>query len=132
MRLHSISIAVAVAMSGCAVFALDVSDKPIADPAAVSALKEAHDMRDTFPTGFPGFSADVAINDNGTEAKGMLTYSVDGKLTVTLNDAAKPQQDWAREQFGSALSHRRQTNFATTEGNLPLTFAENDHSPLGR
>ena len=57
MRLHIISIAFALAISSCATFALYGPDKPVVDPAAVSALKEAHDMRDAFPTGFPGFSA---------------------------------------------------------------------------
>lgn len=135
MGLRTLSIGFVFAVSSTVCLGLPRTDgdkPPAADPAAISAMKEAHDMRDAFPAGFPGFSADVVINDNGTELKGSLTYSAAGELKVTLTDAAKPQDDWAREQLGSALSHRRQTDFAAGEGKQPLTFGEDDHSPLGR
>jgi hypothetical protein len=105
---------------------------PTADPAAVALLKEAHDRRETFPAGFSGLTADVLVNDNGKEAKGTLTYTSAGELKLTLSDASKAQEDWAKEQLGSAFGHRRADDFAQGDGSHPLTFVPDDHSPLGR
>lgn len=105
---------------------------PTADPAAYALLKEAHDNRSTFPAGFSGLNADLILNDNGKELQGTLTYTSSGDLHLTLNGATKEEQEWARDQIGSALSHRRPDDFAHGDGSNPITFVQDDHSPLGR
>jgi hypothetical protein len=108
------------------------SGGPVADPAAVALLKEAHDNRCAFPADFAGLSADVAINDNGKEVKGTVTYHVGQRVDVKLTDATKEEQMWAREQLATAISHRLNDDFAKGEGANPITFVPDDHSPLGR
>jgi hypothetical protein len=107
-------------------------DDAKADPAAFALLKEAHDRRDTFPAGFSGLTADVLLNDNGKEVKGALTYTSAGEVKLTLTDATKQEEEWANEELGSALAHRRKDDFAHGDGSHPLTFVQDDHSPLGR
>jgi Protein of unknown function (DUF3386) len=102
------------------------------DPAAVAALKAAHDQRDTFAPGFTGLTAAVTINDNGQEVKGNLTYSVSAGLKLNLTGATTAQQTWAEEQIGSAFAHRKPDDFAAGEGSKPLTFGKDDNSPLGK
>jgi hypothetical protein len=137
MRVPTFSaLPAAVLLCGVAALAVDAAGgqkgDPTADPAAYALLKEAHDRREAFPAGFSGLSADVAMNDNGNEVKGSLTYTSSGDLKLTLSDASKQQEDWAREQLGSALAHRRQDDFVHGDGSHPLTFVPDDRSPLGR
>ena len=108
------------------------ADDPKGDPAAFALLKEAHDKRESFPPGFSGLTADVLVNDNGTEVKGTLTYTSAGDVKLSLTDATKADEDWAHEQLESALAHRRSDDFAHGDGSHALTFVQDDHSPLGR
>jgi hypothetical protein len=102
------------------------------DPTAFALLQEAHDRRDTLPAGFSGLTADVALNDNGKELKGTLTYTSAGDVKLALQDATKDEEEWAHEQLSSALAHRRKDDFAHGDGGHPLTLVQDDHSPLGR
>src|SRR5579871_493384 len=64
-RTYSVLLAAAVLYGGAvltAKAAASPQQEQAADPAAYAALKEAHDRRETFPPGFAGFSADVAVN----------------------------------------------------------------------
>jgi len=126
------STAVLCGVNGSLAAGLGRNDDPKADPEAYSMLKEAHDRRESFPAGFTGMTADLSVNDNGVEVKGTLTYTPSAELKLTLTDANKADETWAREQLGSALAHRRTDDFAHGDGNHALTFVPDDRSPLGR
>lgn len=135
MNVRSISVLAASAVIGAgAVCSAGIRprDDAKADPAAYSLLKEAHDKRSVFPANFGGISADLEINDNGTTARGTMSYSAAGEFKVALNGASKQQEDWAKEQLGSAFSHRKADDFAKADGKYALSLGPEDHSPLGR
>ena len=116
----------------CAAAAPSKADKKDADPAAVAALKEAHDKRESFPANFGGVSAALTVADDTGEVHGTLQYSSGGELTIALTGATKEQEKWAKEQLGSAFSHRKADDFSKGDGAGPLTFGPDDHSPLGK
>lgn len=102
------------------------------DPAAYALLKQAHDNRSAFPASLSGLTADVAVNDNGAEFTGALTYNTTGDVTLHLSGASTETQQWAHDELESALAHRRSEDFAHGDGSHAITFAPDDHSPLGR
>ena len=136
LRLFSALLATAALCGATITMALAAGggrhDDTKADPAAFALLKEAHDKRESFPPGFSGLTADVLVNDNGTQVKGTLTYTSAGDIKLSLINGTKAEEDWAHDQLESALAHRRSDDFAQGDGNHALTFVQDDHSPLGR
>lgn len=108
-------------------------DGPKPDLAAWNLLKEAHDSRQTFGATFPGLTADVYLNDNGVERTGKLSYTKLDGVELTLDGAATPtEKKWTEGIFANLLGHRRGGDFTQGDGANPITFAEDDRSPIGR
>lgn len=106
-----------------------------ADPAAYALLKAAHDNRQTFGPDFPGLTADVLFNDEGRLHRGTLRYRPgEGRtgVTIGLDGAAPEAKAWLEGMVSNLLGHRRGGDFAKGDGQHPLTFGPDDHSPLGR
>jgi hypothetical protein len=98
------------------------------EPAASRLLAEARAARANW-TNFPGFTADLDINVDGTVQRGKL--QVDAKGKITLGDIAqKDAEAWASRILGSLVSHRMDNS---AERNTPCAFADQDqHHPFGR
>lgn len=104
-----------------------------ADPDAFALLKAAHDRRCTMPTDFPGFAAEVLLNDNGIESKGTLVYRSDRReITLKMEGAEEKAVNWLRQTLTSAIMHRRSGDFTQGDGKHALTFGSPDRHPLGR
>src|SRR5262249_38768772 len=71
--------------------------KPVEDPAATKLLADARAARAVWKD-FPGFSADVAVNHDGTVHKGHVEISPQGKVTLKL-DASEELQTWTRGEI---------------------------------
>ena len=110
----------------------ETSAKPTkADPAAYELLKEAHDARQVWPADFAGFSAELSFNDNGKITKGTLSYEQKG-VSLNVEGLDEETKRWLLNQLNSLLSHRRGGDFAKRDGANPITFGDDDKSPIGR
>jgi hypothetical protein len=103
-----------------------------ADPQAYALLKAAHDARQVWPANFPGFTSQVSFDDNGRAFKGSISYTPAKGVEMKVAGLDEQAGDWLREQLNSLLAHRRGGDFATRDGRHPITFGEDDKSPLGR
>lgn len=97
-----------------------------ADPAATKIFAEARAARAAW-NNFPGFTADLVVNQNGKAFKGKVEATDKGKVSITLDD--KEMQTLAKNEIGSLVSHRMP---GSTKDN-PCSFADDvtDH-PMGR
>lgn len=102
------------------------------DPSAYALLKEAHDSRQVWPTDFAGFNAEITFNDNGKITKGKLSYEQKGGVSLNIEALEEEAKKWLVNQLNSVLSHRRGGDFAKRDGANPITFGEDDKSPIGR
>ncbi len=105
-----------------------------ADDSADDVLERAHQARASWGPGFPGFTADVAVQGEGAEARGTLRVSPEGEVTLDLPEG--PGRTWARSQLRSIVMHRGLdgpphqdpgSSFAGTESE-----ADAEANPLGR
>jgi hypothetical protein len=97
-----------------------------ATASAVEMMTRAHDARATW-NGFPGFSADLEIADNGATSSGRLTVSADGKLNLTSSSGAV--KEWVQRTLESTVQHR----IVATERTYDVSFADDEiNHPLGR
>ncbi|MEW6734764.1 MAG: DUF3386 family protein [Acidobacteriota bacterium] len=103
-----------------------------ADPEAYALLKTAHDARETWPSDFAGFTAELVFNDNGATTTGTFSYVPQTGVAARIEGLSDEAQKWLNNQLNSVLSHRRGGDFAKRDGAHPITFAEDDKSPLGR
>lgn len=112
----------------------ETTTKPVIkpDPAAYDLLKEAHDARQVWPADFPGFNAEVIFNDNGKIIVGKLSYEQKGGVALTVDEISPESKTWLLNQLNSLLSHRRGGDFAKRDGANPITFGDDDKSPIGR
>jgi hypothetical protein len=102
------------------------------DPAAYDLLKAAHDARQVWPADFAGFTAEVVFNDNGKTIIGKLSYEQKGGVALTVDEISPESKTWLVNQLNSLLSHRRGGDFAKRDGANPITFGDDDKSPIGR
>ncbi|MFO0949678.1 MAG: DUF3386 family protein [Isosphaeraceae bacterium] len=105
---------------------ISTGDEPAS---ADELLRRAHDARACWGPGFPGFSADLAVNIDGEIARGKVDVSPDG--TVALDLPEGPATNWARTMLHSIVLHRGLNG--PTELEPGATFLE-PHAghPLGR
>jgi hypothetical protein len=98
-----------------------------ADAAATKLLADARAARAIWAD-FPGFSADLEVNHNGTVTRGTVVVDAGGKVKLDLADAAA--KSWAQRELNSLVAHRMGP---PTEKETPCAFADKvvDH-PLGR
>ncbi|MGE0126926.1 MAG: DUF3386 family protein [Blastocatellales bacterium] len=103
-----------------------------ADPAAWKLLKSTRQASQNFPANFAGVTADIVLNDNGKIAKGALSYAVGKSGELNIEGLDENTKDWLNDQTMSVISHRRGGDFAKGDGRHPITFGEDDNSPIGR
>lgn len=104
------------------------------DPAAKALLKQAFEKTSRWGKEFPGFTADLVCNDNGTEYKGRVKIKSPKEVEVTLDVPSEKEElsKWAKNQIGMMAVHRASRSFEESDGKYTLTFAEEDSHPLGR
>ncbi|KAF0225996.1 MAG: hypothetical protein FD167_4890, partial [bacterium] len=109
------------------------TSKPLikTDPGAYDLLKEAHDARQVWPVDFAGFTAEVVFNDNGKVIVGKLSYEQKAGVVLNVEEISPESKTWLVNQLNSLLSHRRGGDFAKRDGANPITFGEDDKSPIG-
>ncbi len=99
---------------------------------ADDVLERAHQARASWGPAFPGFTADVAVQGEGPEARGTLRVSPQGEVTLDMPEG--PARTWARSQLRSIVMHRGLDGPPHQEPGS--TFAEpeseGDSNPLGR
>lgn len=98
-----------------------------ADPAATKLMSDTHSSWAHWED-FPGFTADLEVNQDGKIAKGSVQVSPQGKVTLDL--AAPGARSWAKEVLVSIVGHRLGQRL---DVNTPCAFVDDDKShPLGR
>ena len=102
------------------------------DPAAFDLLQAASNRRCTLPKDFPGFTADVTLNDNGAETTGTVAFTPGKDLEIQIAGVDAKAVAWLRSSLASALSHRMGGDFSKGDGANVITFVSHDHNPLGR
>lgn len=100
---------------------------PKADPEAVKLLDEAHNARASWPSEFPGFTADAVYSRNGRTVRGKITVSPDYKITYDLDDPELVKA--LSPSFGSLVMHRQGGGGA---GDYQATWRDSETHPLGR
>ncbi len=112
----------------------ETNTKPVIkpDPVAYDLLKEAHDARQVWPVDFSGFNAEVVFNDNGKVIVGKLSYEQKSGVVLNVGEIDPESKTWLVNQLNSLLSHRRGGDFAKRDGANPITFGDDDKSPIGR
>jgi hypothetical protein len=102
------------------------ADKPEANPEATKLLADAREARANW-VDFPGFSAKVAVNVEGTIHKGTVEVDSKGKVNLTIDGDEK---GWAKAMLASIVGHRMDDGTTLT---TPCAFADDVvHHPLGR
>lgn len=105
------------------------------DPAARDLLRRAFEKTSRWGKDFPGFSADLIVNQNGQETKGAVKIKSPKETEVTLEglSAEDGLVKWAQNQIGMMAVHRAHRSFEDSDGKYTLTFAEeSSRHPLGR
>lgn len=104
------------------------------DAAARELLKRAYEKTSRWGVDFPGFVADLRLNNNGKMYKGKVTVRSPKEVEVTLEVPTDQEEllKWAQGQIGMMAIHRASRPFEEADGRYPLTFAEEDNHPLGR
>lgn len=103
-----------------------------ADPAAWNLLKSTRDTSQNFPANFSGVAVEIVLNDNGKIAKGSLVYEAGKGGELKIEGLDEDTKDWLKEQATSVVAHRRGGDLAKGDGRHPITFGEDDNSPVGR
>ena len=103
-----------------------------ADPAAWNLLKASRDTSQNFPANFAGVTADIVLNDNGKVTKGSLSYEAGKPGELKIEGLDEETKGWLNEQAMSVIAHRRGGDFAKGDGRHPITFGDDDGSPIGR
>jgi hypothetical protein len=100
--------------------------KPDANPEATKLLADAREARANW-VDFPGFTAQVAVNVEGTIHKGTVEVDSKGKVNLTIDGDEK---GWAKAMLASIVGHRMDDGTTLT---TPCAFADDvTHHPLGR
>ncbi len=104
------------------------------DPAAKALLRQAFEKTSRWKKDFPGFSATLIFNDNGTVYKGDVRIKSRSDMTVNMElppgkEALKKSID---EEIGMIVSHRAWRTFEEADGKHSVTFGATDAHPMGR
>lgn len=105
------------------------------DPAAKELLKRAYEKTSRWGDSFPGFKADLTINENGAAYKGRVTVRATKETEVALELPAEkePLLQWVQNQIGMMVTHRASRPFDASDGQYQITFGEpHSNHPLGR
>ncbi len=105
------------------------------DLAAKALLRAAYDKTSRWGTNFPGFTADLAINNNGKEYKGKVSIRSPKETEVTLEGGPEEENllTWVKNQIGMMAIHRASRPFEESDGKYAITFVDQQQThPLGR
>lgn len=104
------------------------------DPAAKALLRRAYEKTSRWGKDFPGFTADLIVNDNGKEVRGKVKIKSPKESEVSLEVSSEQEGllKWAQNQIGMMAVHRGSRPFEEADGKYALTFGEEDNHPLGR
>jgi hypothetical protein len=98
-----------------------------ADPQAGKLLAHARAARARWED-FPGFTADVEINLDGTVSRGKVKVNAAGQ--VSFDELDNEPGAWAKRVLGSVVAHRLDNS---EERDTPCAFADGEENhPLGR
>lgn len=102
-------------------------DAPPSDPEAEALMLRAHQARSGWESGFPGFTATVAVTIDGDRLQGTVTVRPDGEVAVDLPGG--PAAAWVERQLASIAMHR----MAGARERYEASFADSEtEHPLGR
>jgi len=110
-------------------------EKVANDPAAKALLRGAYDKTSRWGENFTGVTADLILNQNGTEYKGKVTIKSSKETDVSLSVGPEGEAllGWAKNQVGMMATHRASRPFEESDGKYSITFAkELDIHPLGQ
>jgi hypothetical protein len=105
------------------------------DPNAKALLQGAFDKTSRWGENFPGITADLILNQNGTEYKGkvIIKSSKETEVTLSVGPEGEALLGWLKNQVGMMAAHRASRSFEESDGKYAITFAkELDLHPLGR
>ncbi|MFQ5543291.1 MAG: DUF3386 family protein [Nitrospiria bacterium] len=104
------------------------------DPEAKALLRSAFEQTSRWKKDFPGFTADLCCNDNGTVYKGGVRLKSRKEMTITMElpDGKEDLKKWIENEVGMITAHRAWRTFEDADGRYPVTFGEKDQHPLGR
>ncbi len=108
----------------------DVAD----DPKAKALLREAFEGTSRWAADFPGFEADLVLDDNGAVYKGKVSIKSRRDLDVSMEipDDQAEVKEWLEDTIGMIAVHRAWRTFEDADGKNPVTFGANDDHPLGQ
>ncbi len=104
------------------------------DPEAKLLLKQAFEKTSRWGKDFPGFSATLTCNDNGTIYKGEVRIKSRKEMSISMElpDDKESLKKWIENEVGMITAHRAWRTFEDADGKYPVTFGETDEHPLGR
>ena len=107
------------------------------DPEAKALLRGAFEKTARWGTDFPGFSADLVVNNDGAVYKGKVLVKSIKETDVSLDTGSTQAEGellaWVQNQVGMMAAHRAPRAFEDADGKHAITFADQDTShPLGR
>lgn len=104
------------------------------DPKAKALLREAFEGTSRWAADFPGFAADLVLNDNGTIYKGKVRIKSRRDLDVSMEipDDQSEVKEWLEDTIGMIAVHRAWRSFEDADGKNPVTFGDNDEHPFGQ
>jgi hypothetical protein len=100
-----------------------------AEPAALKLFQDAIAHRAAWAN-FPGFSAEVTAHVDGRSAKGEVTISPNGDVSVsTFEEIVGP---WVKDQLDFLVLHRLAAPSSGKKTTPIVYFGDDGHHPLGR
>jgi len=104
------------------------------DPAAKALLREAFEKTSRWGKDFPGFSATLICNDNGTVYKGKVRIKSRKDLSIEMELPSEKEslKNWIENEVGMMTAHRAWRSFEDADGKHSVTFGAADDHPLGR
>jgi hypothetical protein len=109
-RMKSWAIWGAIAIAAIASWSLATPALAVSSESAMAQFQEAYENRYTWDSNFPGFSAEVSINDEGTLDHGIVRVSP--AMEVSVNNVKDPQMSkLIRKMVESEVIHRQPVAF---------------------
>jgi hypothetical protein len=100
------------------------------DPQARELLRRAYEKTSRWGKDFPGFTAELIVNDRGKRLQGSVIIKSPREVEVLVPDEGL--QKWAQGQIAMMAIHRSTRPFEEADGKYTLTLADEDHHPFGR
>ena len=104
------------------------------DPAAKALLREAFEKTSRWGKDFPGFSATLTCNDNGTIYKGKVRIKSRKEVSIEMELPSEKEslKSWIENEVGMITAHRAWRSFEEADGKHTVTFGAPGEHPLGQ